>query len=298
MKGYHGCIPCMLRQAVHAVLMAVNDETDRPRVLKEVANAVRQIDLSQPPPVMGQRIHRIVREMAGVSDPYREIKDRLNRAALDFYPSLKARIKGAARPMEEAVRLAIAGNLLDCGVNTEMDEEHVQPVVEWAFKQSLLGDPGELAEAAWSSKAILFLADNAGEIVFDRLLIDLLPREKVAVAVCGAPVLNDATLADAEQAGITSQFEVIENGSDAPGTILDDCSEAFQERFHAADLVIAKGQGNYETLSEAKKNIYFLLKVKCPVIARDIGRNVGDMVLQRTAASGTHQKGGDGNAGI
>ena len=278
----------MLRQALHVVQMALQDETGRARILQEVANAVRNIDMSQPPPVMGQRIHRIMREMSGVSDPYRAVKDRLNRAALDFYPSLKARIKGAARPMEEAVRLAIAGNLLDCGVNSEMDKEHVQPVVEWAFHEQLIGDPNELAEAVLESKTTLFLADNAGEIVFDRLLIEMLPREKATIAVRGKPVLNDATLADAEQAGLTSQFEVIENGSDALGTILDDCSEAFQERFHAADLVIAKGQGNYETLSEAEKNIFFLLKVKCPVIARDIGRHVGDMVLQRTAASAKH----------
>ena len=113
------------------------------------------------------------------------------------------------------------------------------------------------------------------EIVFDRLLIEQLPREKVTLVVRGAPVSNDATMIDAEDTGLTKLLEVIDNGSDAPGTILDDCSHAFRERFDSADLIIAKGQGNYESLSEVEKDIYFLLKAKCPVIARDLGCEVG-----------------------
>ena len=136
-----------------------------------------------------------------------------------------------------------------------------------------------------------FLKDNAGEIVFDRLLIERLPPGKVTVAVRGFPVINDATLADAEGAGIHEVAEVIENGSDAPGTILDDCSESFRDRFDKADLVIAKGQGNYETLSEVDKDIYFLLKAKCPVIARDIGCQEGAMILKRSKSMAASGKG-------
>jgi uncharacterized protein with ATP-grasp and redox domains len=128
------------------------------------------------------------------------------------------------------------------------------------------------------------LADNAGEIVVDRLLIERLPAKHVTVAVRGSPVINDATLADAGYAGIPEVAEVIDNGSDAPGTILDDCSDLFRHRFDEADLIIAKGQGNYETLSEVDKDIYFLLKAKCPVIARDIGCPEGAMVLERSCA--------------
>jgi len=141
----------------------------------------------------------------------------------------------------------------------------------------------EFSRAIAAAERILYLADNAGEIVFDRLLIERLPTEKVTVAVRGLPVINDATLIDAEYAGITELVEVIDNGSDAPGTILEDCSEAFLERFHAADLIISKGQGNYETLSQVHKDIYFLLKVKCPVVARDVGCQMNSLVLQRLA---------------
>ena len=126
----------------------------------------------------------------------------------------------------------------------------------------------------------LYLADNAGEIVFDRLLIERLPAEKVTLAVRGGAVLNDATLIDAENTGITELVEVIRNGSDAPGTILEDCSEEFKRCFAAADLIVAKGQGNYESLSHFKKKIYFLLTVKCSVVAQDLKCCVNDLVLQ------------------
>jgi uncharacterized protein with ATP-grasp and redox domains len=136
-------------------------------------------------------------------------------------------------------------------------------------------------EALAEAENILYLADNAGEIVFDRLLIEQLPMEKVVVAVRGLPAINDATIQDAKIAGITELVEVIDNGSDAPATILEDCSERFLDAFNRADLIIAKGQGNYETLSDIDKNIFFLLKAKCPVIAGHIGCEVGELILKR-----------------
>jgi uncharacterized protein with ATP-grasp and redox domains len=104
----------------------------------------------------------------------------------------------------------------------------------------------------------------------------------VTVAVRGAPVINDVTIADTQPAGIPGLVEVVDNGSDAPGTILDDCSAEFQRRFDEADLIIAKGQGNYETLSEVEKDIFFMLKAKCPVIARDLACHVGGLILRRS----------------
>jgi len=284
MRSYHDCIPCMFRQALHSVRMAVQDEGKRRQAMREVAVAIRAIDMRQSPPVMGQRLHRIIRKLTGNPDPYREIKDRLNRTALELYPALKDRVNTSAKPFEAAVRLSIAGNIMDCGVNSELGEDCVPPALELAFTDPLVGEPEALSEAASAAERVLFLADNAGEIVLDRLLIELLPREKITVAVRSTPVINDATREDAEKAGLPALVRVIENGSDAPGTILDDCSEAFREEFDAADMVIAKGQGNYETLSEVGKDIFFVLKVKCPVIARDIGHEVGEMVLQRSAA--------------
>ena len=167
------------------------------------------------------------------------------------------------------------------GANASLDESQVLESIEHALATPLEGDVDALATAMAQAKRILYLADNAGEIAFDRLLLEQMPVEKVTVAVRGAPVLNDATIADTQAAGIPGLVEVIDNGSDAPGTILDDCSAAFRGYFDAADLVFAKGQGNYETLSDVSKNIVFALKAKCPVIARHLGCPVGSAVLKR-----------------
>jgi len=298
MRTYQECIPCMDRQIRAAARTATTIPEVRQDVERQAMEAVRSMDMHSPPPVMGQQIHRIVRELTGDPDPYRGIKDRFNGLALKLFPELKARVGRSGHPLEAAVRLAIAGNIIDCGANSELDEAHVHEAVEQALSDRLSGSPAEFADAVSAAPKILYLADNAGEIVFDRLLIEMLPAERVTVAVRGAPVINDATMADACIAGLCDMVEVIDNGSDAPGTILEDCSEAFRRRFDKADLVIAKGQGNYETLSEVEKKVVFLLKVKCPVIGRDIGCEVSRMVLlnnQRRSAAG---KGGRRDAGI
>jgi uncharacterized protein with ATP-grasp and redox domains len=165
-------------------------------------------------------------------------------------------------------------------VRGDLEERQVVEAIDASFQEPLGGDVEAFARAAGEAQTILYIADNAGEIVFDRLLIEQLGPEKVTVAVRGSPVINDATLRDAEAAGLSGLVEVIENGSDAPGTILADCSDSFRKRFESADLVIAKGQGNYESLSEVEACIFFLLKAKCPVIARDLGSPVGSFVLR------------------
>ncbi len=148
----------------------------------------------------------------------------------------------------------------------------------------LAGDPKKFRKAISMAKSILYLADNTGEIVFDRLLIEQMPLKKITLVVKGSPIINDACLVDAQVTGVADLVEVIDNGSDAPGTILAECSEDFKQRFEKADLIIAKGQGNYETLSDVKKDIFFVLKAKCSVIAKHIGCEVGNLVFLRSAS--------------
>ena len=285
MKTFFDCIPCFIRQALDSIRLATSDKTVQERVLREALRAGAEMDLRQTPPAMAQQIHGAIRKFSGQADPYREIKDWSNRMALRLYPTLQTWIEDSDNPMETAVRLVIAGNVIDFGVNSHLSESQVRESVMQGLSSSLEGDIEQFSSAVSGAERILYLADNAGEIVFDQLLIERLPPGTVTVAVRGSPVINDATLADAKVAGIHEVAEVIENGSDAPGTILDDCSELFRDRFDKADLVIAKGQGNYETLSEVDKDIYFLLMAKCPVIARDIGCQQGAMILERSDAS-------------
>jgi hypothetical protein len=283
MKTYFECIPCLLRQTLEAARLTTDDETIHEQVLRKVLRAASEMNLRKSPPLMAQHIHRLIRQMTGDNDPYRDIKDRFNDFALELYPELKERIERSREPLDTAIRLAIAGNIIDSGVNHHINETQVHNAIEHALTAPLAGDPEEFREAVSEAKDILYLADNAGEIVFDRLLIEQMPLERITLVVKGSPVINDACLADARTTGIADLVEVMDNGSDAPGTILAACSEEFKQRFESADLIIAKGQGNYETLSDVKKDIFFVLKAKCPVIAHHIGCEKGSLVFLRSA---------------
>ena len=282
MKTFFDCIPCFVRQALDSIRLVTDDEEVHERLLREVLQAASAMDLRQSPPAMGQRIHRLIRSLTGQSDPYRELKDRSTRLALELYPKLHAQVQASATPLETALRLAIAGNVIDMGVKAYFDESSLHEAIEDALSAPLNGDVCAFTEALSAAREILYLADNAGEIVFDRLLLEQMPIERVTVVVRGFPVINDATIADAQAAGIPELVEVIDNGSDAPGTILADCSIEFLRCFDQADFILAKGQGNYETLNDVEKDIFFVLKAKCPVIAKDLGCYVGSMILRRS----------------
>ena len=282
MKTFLDCIPCFVRQALDSARLATDDEQIHEQVVRETLRLAADLDMSQSPPAIGQKIHRLIRRLIGDNDPYHRIKEQFNNLALKLYPELKERVMESEDPFTTAVRLAIAGNIIDFGVKTSLAESDVEKTIE----QSLMGhfDDNQIQgfkDAVTQAKKILYLADNTGEIVFDRLLIEQLPIERVTVVVKGEPVINDATMQDAVIAGLDKIVEVVDNGSDAPGTILESCSQSFRNRFDKADLIIAKGQGNYETLSDVDKNIFFILKAKCPVIARDLGCKVGEMILRR-----------------
>jgi uncharacterized protein with ATP-grasp and redox domains len=280
MKTYFDCIPCFVRQALDSARLLCDDETLHEQVLRRVLGAAAEMDLRRSPAEMAQQIHRWIRELTGDPDPYLNAKRHSNRLALDLYPTLKEWVDRSNNRLATAVRLAIAGNIIDLGVKCDVTEGDVHNAVRRALAVRLEGDVDELARAVDSARRILYLADNAGEIVFDRVLIEELPREKITLAVKGGPIINDALLEDAEAAGLAKLVEVIDDGSDAPGTILEDCSAAFRGHFDSADLIIAKGQANYETLSDPDTNVWFLLMAKCPVIARDLRCRPGTLVLR------------------
>jgi len=280
MRTYFDCIPCFVRQVLDSVRLTTNDPRLHEKVLREALRMASEMDLSQSPPAMARRIHRFIRQITGILDPYLEIKNRFNKLALQMYPELKKRIDTSADPLETAVRLAIAGNIIDFGVNSAIEPSHVERTIFESLTDPLDKESFEAFRHAISkAEKILYLGDNAGEIVFDRLLIERLPYEKMTFVVKGGPILNDVLMEDAQMVGLTDIVDVIDNGSDAPGTILESCSNVFHHRWDESDLVIAKGQGNYETLSEVDKNIFFLVRPKCNVLARHLGREIGSLVI-------------------
>ena len=283
MKTFLDCIPCFVRQALDSARLATDDEQIHEKVVREVLRLSADLDMSQSPPEMGQKIHRLIRSLVGSDDPYYRVKKQFNSLALKLYPDLRKQIISSNDQFETAVRLAIAGNIIDFGVKSSLSESEVKKTINDSLSSYL--DPEQVLNfknAVIEAEKILYLADNAGEIVFDHLLIEQLPIEKITVVVKGSPVINDATIDDANVVGLGRIVEVIDNGSDGPGTILETCSQSFRNRFEDADLIIAKGQGNYETLSDLDKNIFFILKAKCPVIARDLGCEVGEMILRKS----------------
>jgi damage-control phosphatase, subfamily I len=278
------CIPCFVRQALDAARMVSADPAVHERMVREVLHWSGEMSLEEPPVLLGTRLRRRLREMTGVADPYREAKDHQNEMAQNLLLELRREIEDAPDPLAMTVRLAIAGNVIDMGVNGNITDAEVRRSIQHALAEPFWGEWDSFCQVTAMARHILYLADNAGEIVFDRLLIEQLRPERVTMAVRGAPVLNDATLIDARAAGLDQIVEIIENGSDVAGTLLPECSQGFLERFAEADMIIAKGQGNFETLSDEPRPIFFLFKAKCPVIAAHAGVPVGTHVLTRSKA--------------
>jgi len=267
------------------------DEATQKRVLNEVSKLIHGFPLDASPPKMGREIFRIVKGITGKDDPFRKIKQKSNKLVLDIYPKLKEEIRSSDDKLLTAVELAIAGNVIDYGVKNSLDvDKEIEKIlagdfvgVEKSSKKSF--DYQEFKDALNNAKSILYLGDNAGEIVFDKLLIEelsnILPDTKITYVVRDKPVINDVLVEDAVSCGLDKIVDVISSGCDAPGTILDLCSKEFLKLYESAELIISKGQGNFETLADEKRPIFFLFKVKCPVIANHTGFNLGDIVLKK-----------------
>lgn len=278
MRTYLDCYPCFLRQALDAARYGGADDARQKIILDLVLDTLRSLDPASTPPEIGNAIHRIVRQETGGRDPYARAKEEATQQALALYPRLKTFVAEASDPLQVAVRLAIAGNIIDLAPNSSYD---LWPTVERVLDQPFaIDDTLAFSQALSSTDRLLYLADNAGETVFDRVLIESLDVP-VVYAVKGGPILNDATFGDAVSAGLDTIADVVSTGSDAPGTVLRLCSAEFRRRYDEAPMIIAKGQANYETLSGEGERLFFLLQTKCHVIAEDVGAPQGSIVLKR-----------------
>jgi len=278
MRTYLDCIPCFFKQALKAARIAGANEDIQKKVLDRLASEVPNFSLSSSPPEMGRIIYRLVKEVTEEEDPFRKVKEKYNRIALNMYPDLKDKVAHSEDKLLAAIRLAVAGNVIDFGVDSSFI---LKKEIRDAFKKDFaVFDYQEFKGILKNTKQILYLADNAGEVVFDRVLIEELNREVIYV-VRNKPVINDALIEDAKFCGIDKIARVISSGSDAPGTILDLCSSDFLSLYVKAKLIISKGQGNFEGLTgKSNAPVFFLFKAKCPVIANDIGCKVDDIVLK------------------
>lgn len=278
MKTSAECFPCFLRQSLQVARICGCSPEVQVRAVKKLAAVIAQLDPALSPPANAEQVYRILAEITGCDDPYRHAKKASNEQALQVVSELRREIGSSAEELSMAIRFAIAGNIIDYGAFQTFDidralENSRKQVPAVDHRTSLIDRIDSLRPDAH----ILYLADNCGEIVYDSLLIEYLFRRgfTLTVAVKDGPIINDALREDALVAGIDRYARIISNGSRCPGTVLTDCSPEFSQEFASADLIIAKGQGNFESLSEADREIFFLLTIKCPVAARHMAKLAG-----------------------
>ncbi len=277
MKTFLDCIPCFLGQALRAGRMSTDDDALLKKLMDRLGARMSEIALDCTPPEIAVMVYDEVRAVTGVDDPFAALKRHHVEEALRLYPALKRMVEQSDDPLMTAIRVAIAGNVIDCGAGRAFDiERDLSSVLRQEFAICHFESFRRSLEEA---EGILYIGDNAGESVFDRVLIETMMKP-VTFAVRDRPVINDVTLADATASGLDAVSTIISTGSPAPGAVLSLCSSDFVHQFSRADMVVSKGQGNYEALSEASRPVFFLLRAKCPVIARDLSVGEGDIVLK------------------
>ncbi len=279
------CIICNLNIILRTLKTINKDEKFLIENMKKVVEGISKINRKLFPPELGGIVYKIVINSTNVKDPYKNIKKEQNDLILNNYFNLRQAILNNKDPLFEAVKFAIIGNVIDFGINEVVDfEEDIKNSLK---KGIAINDYSLFERDLRSSKNILYIGDNSGEIVFDKLLISLIkeiyPDIYITFACRSEPIINDVLIKDALQVGVDEYVKVISSGMSLPGTILRYVNNEFIEELSRADLVIAKGQGNFEGLEEEKmEKIYFLLKAKCNVIANYLGCNIGDLIIKKS----------------
>ena len=284
MRTHLECIPCFIKQSLEAARMATNDKEIQVEVLLEVMKHLQNVSFSETPPELSREIHHIIRKITKSKDPYRKVKNQSNERGRKLYPHLKKLVNEADDPLLKAIQLSIVGNVIDFGTFKRFD---VNAIINNGVKNKFVDEGySRFKEVLEQSKTVLYLADNTGETFFDKLLLEelLKKRKKITYAVKANPIINDALLEDAKFAGIDKITSIIEadSGQDksSPGIILKYTHRKFLGIFNSADIVISKGQGNYESLNNSNREIFFLLMIKCPLVADDIGRGEGTLIFK------------------
>lgn len=272
------CIPCIINQAYRAAKLFTNgDRNLQLKILKETCEKATIINEVFTAAHFSAVIQEIVEKNVKTNNLYESVKESNLKIVEDYLPSLNSFMKDAADKFDMAVRIAITGNTIDVGANPNFDlRTEIKKIVSKNINRDSIE---KLREDVTKAKTILYVGDNYEEAVFDKFLLKELAEKDLTFAVRSKPILNDITLEDSKNLGIDKICKVIESGSNIAGTDLNKCNQEFIEKFNNADVVIAKGQGNYETLSDEQRPIYFLFKVKCEPIAEHAGSAVGSSVI-------------------
>jgi uncharacterized protein with ATP-grasp and redox domains len=269
MKSSLDCVPCFVDHALHVAQMVTEVPEKQFEIVRRALIEVAKMNLDMAPPEMARTIHGIIKEVAEIEDAYRDVKDKSTEFALKLLPALREDLKNARDEFEARVRLVIAGNIIDYGADRrfDLDTAH-ERILEVMTMPIDIEAVRFLKERMEKAKNIFYIADNCGEAVLDALLIELF-KDKITLGVRGFPILNDVTPREVPLSGLDSLVKnVIDTGDSTPGVLLKHSKPEFVEAFNSADLILAKGQGNFESLSDTDRPICFLLRVKCHVISK------------------------------
>ena len=283
MKISYECGPCFLRQAREAMDLSTDDEMLKMEIMEDIFKFLSEnFKVGTNSNSTGSTMHKMIKQKTGCADPYYREKIEGNEIALKYLPDVK-KILEEDDSLENYVKIAIIGNILDFGAFTLDDD--IESVIKCSLKKDLvIKDIEEFEESLKANDKVLYLVDNTGEIVFDKLLLSKIKEYglNITIAVKSEPILNDACMAEALDAGLDEFGEIVEIGAGTVGYVDSEISDEFREIFNSHKFIISKGMGNYEGLTEidlSDKEIYFLLCAKCNTISRDIGVNLHDMLL-------------------
>jgi damage-control phosphatase, subfamily I len=293
MQIHDHCLVCTLKTFVDRLHTQTHlSLSDKENHIRSFLLFLAEADYTQTPVELGCKMHRRIRTILDDADPYWDDKQRYNQKVMDRYPEFQSLVRHSDSPFNTALKLAILGNIIDFGANHPIQfDELIDQLDHLTYG---IDHIASLKQNLSTASTVLYLGDNCGEIVLDKLfletLLELYPDKQYVFAVRGAPIINDATRVEAEQLGIHQLVTLIDNGYDAPGTVLSKCNSEFQSWFKEADLVISKGQGNFEGLSDITKTIYFLLMVKCNIVANHLGVPKGSIVVSEGGTRRTPQE--------
>lgn len=274
MKSEANCIPCVIRQAQRIVLYSQGKEEDFIKITKLAMEMAGSLSLEDPPSIFTSYIIREVYNYLKNPDPFLELKKEMNKIGKKKASEAKILIEKEKDKIYTAIKYAACGNIIDIGPQDNFDlEKHIKNL---SFKRD---DYKIFKEKLKGATKILYILDNAGEIYFDKLLLEQLSFLSLVIVVKKEPILNDATLKDAYEAELDKLGEIIDTGSGFLGVNFNEVNEKFLKNYQEADIVIAKGHANYESLVDKERDVFFILKAKCPVVAQSLKVAVGDSVF-------------------
>ncbi|BCS81520.1 damage-control phosphatase ARMT1 family protein [Anaerocellum diazotrophicum] len=282
MKSLVDCIHCYLKQAVSCMEMIKVPDEKKIEVLYNLMDFIKTLQPSDSPAYNSSLVLLKTYEFINNPDPYYEAKKSSNKLALELYPRVKEKVQRADDTLYEALKVSVAGNVIDLGIQRDFD---IDKELEHAFDFGFwIDDYPLLKEKIEKAKNIVIVGDNAGEIVFDKILVEILNKmgKNVYYIVKSKPVLNDATLEDAEEVGMNRIANVIESGAALLGVPKDFVSEQVKNLISTADVIISKGQANFETVDDfedVQSNVFYLLKIKCEYLAKKLKFKQGSLVL-------------------